>query len=115
MDSPSERSHTTVRKTRTNVSVKEKMNAVLRVLAGEDVDVVAESVSVSSRRLNEWKDTFIQGGEAELIANQSKPKSVNHRHKSGRGKVVAQWSALLVALFVVVYLLVRMLDRQPPP
>ena len=111
---PSERSHTSVRKTRNNVSVKEKVNAVLRVLGGEDIDAVAEAISVSTRRLSEWRDTFLQGGEAELQSVQNRPKSTNHRGKTGNAKVVAQWSGMIVVLFLVVYLLVRMLDRQPP-
>ena len=88
------------------------MGAVLRVLGGESLETVAENLSVSPRRLSEWQEKFLEGGEANLIATSTKPKSTNQLPKA-LGKSIGQWAGVLVALFVVVYVLVRMLDRSP--
>jgi hypothetical protein len=102
------------RKMRSNVPVKDKTAAVLRTLAGEKVEVVADSISVSARRLGEWQQIFIEGGEASLLAASARTKSTNEPAKSGKSKAIGQWSALVIGLFLVVYLVVRLLATYTP-
>ena len=50
---------------------KKKTEIVLRLLRGEDLDSVSREVGASTARLAEWRDQFLEGGQASL---KSRPK-----------------------------------------
>ena len=54
-------------------SVRRKADAVIRLLRGEDIDVVAREVRVEVHRLAAWRDEFIAAGQAGLKAQASEP------------------------------------------
>ena len=47
-------------------SPQRKLDAVLRLLRDEDLDMVSRSLGVTAATLSGWRDTFLDGGEASL-------------------------------------------------
>jgi hypothetical protein len=96
-----------------SVHSRDKVAAVLKLLAGEDPQTVANSLNVSLRRVTEWKDNFVEGGQTALQTSSRKQNIVEKA--SDRSKNIAQWSFLVIALAVVIFGLVWMLERRPSP
>ena len=48
-----------------------KLRAVLRLLRGEDLELVSRELGVTAATLSAWRDDFLAGGEAALA---SRPK-----------------------------------------
>ena len=48
------------------LSRRRKRDAVLRLLRGEDVELVLRSLGVTAATLGSWRDAFLAGGEAHL-------------------------------------------------
>ncbi len=51
-------------------SAKRKAEAVLRVLRGEDLDLISRELGVTAARLAGWRDDFLAAGEATLKSRQ---------------------------------------------
>ncbi len=47
-------------------SAQKKVDAVLRLLRGEDLDTVSRQLGVTAAKLSEWRDAFVAGGSANL-------------------------------------------------
>jgi hypothetical protein len=47
-------------------SAKRKSEAVLRLLRGEDLDLVSREYKVTAAKLSQWRDTFLGGGQTSL-------------------------------------------------
>ena len=47
-------------------SSKRKMECVLRLLRGEDLDTVSREVGVTAARLSEWREEFLAAGQQSL-------------------------------------------------
>lgn len=47
-------------------SSRQKMEAVLRVLRGEDLDSLSRELGVTAATLSEWRDDFLAAGQAGL-------------------------------------------------
>lgn len=54
-------------------SVRRKTDAVMRLLRGEDLDIVARELRVEVHRLAAWRDEFIAGGAEALKARPTDP------------------------------------------
>ena len=54
------------------MSRQRKTAAVLRLLRGEDMEVVSRSLGVTAATLTAWRDAFLAAGEAVLT---TKPKT----------------------------------------
>lgn len=52
-------------------SSRKKVDAVLRVLRGEDLDLVSRELGLTAARLSEWWDQFLAGGHASLKSRAS--------------------------------------------
>src|SRR3954467_14884435 len=68
---PSERAHHagaggSTRERRRRMSARRKQDAVLRLLRGEDLELVARELGVTAAELSGWRDQFLAGGEASL-------------------------------------------------
>ena len=50
------------------MSRRRKRDAVLRLLRGEDLDVVSRSLGVTAATLSGWRDAFLAAGEASLTS-----------------------------------------------
>jgi transposase-like protein len=48
------------------MSRRRKTAAVLRLLRGEDLELVSRSLGVAAATLTAWRDAFLAGGEAAL-------------------------------------------------
>ena len=54
-------------------SVRRKADAVMRLLRGEDIDVVARELRIEAHRLAAWRDEFIAGGAEAMKARPEEP------------------------------------------
>ncbi len=52
-------------------SSRKKMEAVLRLLRGEDLDVLSRELKVTAKALSSWRDDFLAGGQANLKTRQA--------------------------------------------
>ena len=48
------------------MSRQRKRDAVLRLLRGEDLELVSRALGVTAATLSGWRDSFLAGGEANL-------------------------------------------------
>jgi transposase len=53
------------------MSRQRKTAAVLRLLRGEDLEIVSRSLGVTAATLSTWRDAFLAAGEAALSAKPS--------------------------------------------
>src|SRR4051794_32784694 len=51
---------------RRRMSARRKRDAVLRMLRGEDLELVSRGLGVTAAELSGWRDAFLAGGEASL-------------------------------------------------
>jgi transposase-like protein len=51
---------------RRRMSAKRKQSAVLRLLRGEDLELVSRELGVTAAELTAWRDAFLAAGEASL-------------------------------------------------
>lgn len=51
---------------RDRFSSRKKVEAMLGVLRGEDLDLVPRELCLTVARLSEWRDQFLAGGQANL-------------------------------------------------
>ena len=49
---------------------RRKFEAVMRLLKGEDLDLVSRELGVSAGTLSEWRDAFLAGAEANLKSRE---------------------------------------------
>jgi transposase len=53
------------------MSRQRKMAAVLRLLRGEDLEIVSRAIGVTAATLTTWRESFLAAGEAALAAKPS--------------------------------------------
>ena len=68
---PSERAHLagaggSTPERRRRMSARRKQDAVLRLLRGEDLELVSRDLGVTAAELSGWREAFLAGGEASL-------------------------------------------------
>ena len=68
---PSERAHHagaggSTPERRRRMSARRKQDAVLRLLRGEDLELLARRLGVTAAELSGWREAFLAGGEASL-------------------------------------------------
>jgi transposase-like protein len=51
---------------RRRMSAKRKQSAVLRLLRGEDLELVSRELGVTAAELSAWREAFLAAGEASL-------------------------------------------------
>ena len=64
------------------MSRQRKRAAVLRLLRGEDLEMVSRSLGVTAATLTAWRDAFLAGGEAKLATRPADGETL----ESGRLK-----------------------------
>ena len=47
-------------------SARRKVEVVLRLLRGEDLELLSRELGVTAARLSKWRDQFLRAGQAEL-------------------------------------------------
>ena len=58
--------HTSHSDDRGRFSAKRKTDSVLRLLRGEDLELVSRELGVTAATLSGWRDDFLAGGQAAL-------------------------------------------------
>ena len=58
---------------------RHKTQAVLRLLRGEDIDLVSRELGVTAAALSQWRDTFLEAGESGV-----KPQPARESIEVGR-------------------------------
>ncbi len=71
------------------MSRQRKRDAVLRLLRGEDLELVSRSLGVTAARLSEWRDEFLAAGEAALATREKDERDLEiARLRSKLGEVL---------------------------
>ena len=52
-------------------SVGRKSEAVMRLLRGEDLEMVSRDLAVTAARVSQWRDQFLAGGQAGLKSRET--------------------------------------------
>ena len=55
-------------------SARKKMEAVLRLLRGEDLDTLSRELGVEAHRLSEWRDGFLAAGAASFKSREGEAR-----------------------------------------
>ncbi len=58
---------------------KHKTEAVLRLLRGEDIELVSRDIGVTAATLTQWRDIFLQGGAEAFKKRPAKQEAEVHR------------------------------------
>jgi hypothetical protein len=58
------------------MSARRKQSAVLRLLRGEDLELVSRELGVTAAKLTAWRDAFLAAGEASLKTRQADGRDV---------------------------------------
>jgi transposase len=58
------------------MSAGRKQSAVLRLLRGEDLELVSRELGVTAAELSGWRDAFLVGGEASLKTRPADDRDV---------------------------------------
>lgn len=66
-------------------SSRKKMDVVLRVLRGDDLNLVSREAGITAAKVSEWRDQFVASGQAGLKS----------RDADGRDDEVARLKALV--------------------
>ena len=53
---------------------RRKQEAVLRLLRGEDIEIVSRQMGTTAAKLSQWRETFLAAGEAALKKRQPDAK-----------------------------------------
>src|SRR3712207_1784491 len=68
-----------------------KREAVLRLLRGEDLELVSRSRGVTAATLSSWRDDFLSAGEAALARQPADGKELkNQRLKARLGELMLE-------------------------
>ena len=73
------------------MSRQRKTAAVLRLLRGEDLELVSRSLGVTAATLSGWRDEFLAGGEAALASKPTDAKTIEaERLKAKLGELMLE-------------------------
>ena len=61
---------------RRRMSARRKQSAVLRLLRGEDLELVSRELGVTAATLSAWRDAFLAAGEAALKTRPADARDV---------------------------------------
>ena len=90
----------------------EKVNAILRVLRGEDRAVVAKELEVSPERLLKWESIFMGAGRSAVALSAQATHSSRRKRKINAG-VLAAIAAGILGLILVGVLIWRFVHQLP--
>jgi hypothetical protein len=66
------------------MSARRKQSAVLRLLRGEDLELVSRELSVTAAELSAWRDGFLAAGEASLRTRPADGRAVEIGRLKGK-------------------------------
>ena len=68
------------------MSARRKQSAVLRLLRGEDLELVSRELGVTAAELSAWRDAFLAAGEASLKTRPADGRDRRDRPAQGQGR-----------------------------
>lgn len=72
-------------------STRRKMEVVLRVLRGEDLDCLSRELQVTAATIAEWQDRFLAGGQAGLCSREADERDLEiTRMKTKIGEITME-------------------------
>ena len=96
------------------MSRQRKTAAVLRLLRGEDLEMVSRSLGVTAATLSEWREAFLAAGEAALTTRRgSGEEQQSDRLKVRLGQALIERDLLVEKIAVLEA--GRPLARRPRP
>src|SRR3954464_6433996 len=73
------------------MSRQRKREAVLRLLRGEDLEIVSRSLGVTAASLSDWRDAFLVAGEASLTTRPATGEALEtERLKAKLGEMLLE-------------------------
>ena len=73
------------------MSRKRKRDAVLRLLRGEDLEILSRALGVTAATLTGWRDTFVAAGEASLATRSTDGEALEtERLKAKLGEMLLE-------------------------
>ena len=73
------------------MSRQRKRDAVLRMLRGEDLDMLSRALGVTAATLTGWQDTFLAAGEASLATRPTTAEGLeSERLKAKLGEMLLE-------------------------
>ena len=73
------------------MSRKRKRDAVLRMLRGEDLEILSRALGVTAATLSGWQDTFVAAGEASLATRSTDGEALEtERLKAKLGEMLLE-------------------------
>jgi transposase-like protein len=73
------------------MSRQRKFAAVLRLLRGEDLELISRSLGVTAATLSGWRDEFLAGGEAALATKPTDGRALEtERLKAKLGELMLE-------------------------
>ena len=73
------------------MSRQRKRDAVLRLLRGEDLELVSRSLGVTAATLSGWREAFLAGGEANLATRPEGAEALeSERLKARLGEMLLE-------------------------
>ena len=73
------------------MSRRRKRDAVLRLLRGEDLEMVSRSLGVTAATLTAWRDAFLAGGESKLATRPTEGEALeSERLKARLGEMLLE-------------------------
>src|ERR671916_2441958 len=73
------------------MSRQRKRDAVLRLLRGEELEMVSRSLGVTAATLTAWRDAFLAGGEAKLATRPTEGEALeSERLKARLGEMLLE-------------------------
>jgi len=66
------------------MSRQRKREAVLRLLRGEDLELVSRSLGVTAATLSGWRDAFLAGGETSLATRPTDGEALESQRLKAR-------------------------------
>jgi transposase len=73
------------------MSRQRKLKTVLRLLRGEDLELVSRELGVTAATISRWRDDFLAGAEAALASRPKDAREVQSDHlKAKLGEVLLE-------------------------
>src|SRR4051795_5982601 len=73
------------------MSRQRKRDAVLRLLRGEDLEILSRALGVTAANLTGWLDTFVSAGEASLLTRSTHGEALEtERLKAKLGEMLLE-------------------------
>jgi transposase len=84
------------------MSRQRKRDAVLRLIRGEDLEMVSRELGVTAATLSDWRDAFLSGGEAHLATRATDGEALESaRLKAKLGEMLLERELLEAKIAVL--------------